>query len=336
MMYRSILNLIKTSRIGIISLLGLLLAASAAVADESTLEDKKQLVYLVSDTRIPFWSIMARGIQSKANELGYSLTVYSANNSPKKELESLALALSRKVDGIIVSPTTSSACVTILKLAKKASIPVVIADIGTDSGEYVSYISSNNRDGAYKIGKVLISKLEELGWQNGRVGIVAIPQKRLNGQARTAGFMAALNKAGIRGAGLLQQVTFSEEETYRLSSRLIKDAPDLRAIWLQGSDRYNGALRAINDAGKKNQILLVTFDAEPEFLQLIPEGILVGSAMQQPYLMGEQAVVAMQDYLDGKAVEKNMQLPILAVSAKNIKQMLPVIKKNVLGLKPAN
>lgn len=218
-------------------------------ATEAT--NNKKLVYLVSDVRIPFWSIMGRGIKNAANSLGYELKIYSAENSAKRELEFTAKALQDNVSGIIVSPTTSSACVTILKLAKNAGVPVVIADIGTDGGDYVSFISSNNKKGAYEIGKVLATKLQQLGRQDGRVGIIAIPQKRLNGQARTAGFMQAMDEAGIKGAALKQQVTFSEEETYKLSKEIINNTPDLRAIWLQGSDRYNGALLAIADAGKK-------------------------------------------------------------------------------------
>lgn len=299
---------------------------------ENKNKEHKRIAYIVSDTRIPYWSIMARGIKNRANALDYQLDIYSAENSAKNELVFTAKALKDKVSGIIVSPTTSSACVTILKLAKKAGIPVVIADIGTDGGDYVSYISSNNKEGAYKIGKVLTEKMTELGWNNGSVGIVAIPQKRLNGQARTAGFMQALDEAGIKGADLKQQVTFSEEETYKLSRSMIAAHPNLRAIWLQGSDRYNGALRAIADAGKKDKILLATFDAEPAFLELIPKGVLVGSAMQQPYLMGEEAVRTLDSYLHGKKVEKNIQLTILAVSIKNIKKKLPVIRRNVLGL----
>jgi len=302
------------------------------VTANSSQNSEKKLAYIVSDTTIPFWAIMERGITHSADLLGYDLDIYSADNSAKRELEAAVKAIKDNVSGIIVSPTSSSACVTILKFAKRAGIPVVISDIGTDGGEYVSYISSDNKDGAYKIGKVLSKKLIELGWENGKVGVVAIPQKRLNGQARTAGFMKAMDEAGIRGAGIRQQVTFSLEETYKLSKSLIDSEPNFRAIWLQGSDKYRGALQAIEDAGKKDEILLITFDAEPEFLDLIPQGILVGSAMQQPYLMGEEAVKTMDRHLNGKKVEKNLQLPILAISTENITQKLPVIKRNVLGI----
>ncbi len=294
---------------------------------------EKKVVYIVSDIRIPFWEIMSRGIQKAANERGYELEILSANNDKIKQMQLTGRAVNENVAGIILSPINSTSAATILSVAQKFNTPVVISDIGTDGGEYVSFISSNNFEGAYNIGKVLSTKMEELGWdKEGTVGIVSIPQKRSNGKARTAGFMKAMDEANIKGAGLLQQVDFSYEETYNHSMALIENNPDLRAIWLQGSDRYQGALDAIEKSGKTGEILLICFDAEPEFLEMIPKGELVGAAMQQPYLMGYEAMVQLDNHLDGKDVKKDIQLEILPISEKNIEQKLPTIKRNVLGI----
>jgi len=335
MLYKEELNRSHLPFYGVLVLLLMLIFLpidSKATQTKVITKIKKELVYIVTDNRIPFWKIMGRGIKNSANSLGYSLKIYSADNSKKRELEITMQAIKDKVSGIIVSPTTSSSCVTILKLAKNAGIPVVVADVGADSGEYVSYISSNNRDGAYKIGKILAENLIERGWEKGRVAIVAIPQKRLNGKARTAGFMQAMDENNIKGADIKQLKTWSEDETYNFTKEMIGKYKNLRAIWLQTSNIYNGALRALFDSGKKNDILLVTFDAEPEFLELITKGVIIGSAMQQPYLMGQEALRAIDMYLNGKHVDKNIELPILAISSKNINQKLKIIRKTVLGI----
>ncbi|OQX39128.1 MAG: hypothetical protein B0D89_11350 [Candidatus Sedimenticola endophacoides] len=204
-------------RVGLLVLLAMLAGSgwAAGVAGEAGEgQARPRLAYLVSDLRIPFWDILWRGIRSRAEGLGYRVQVYSANNGAKRELEHAVKVIRGGVDGIIVSPTNSSACATILKFARQGGIPVVIADVGTDGGAFVSYISSDNRDGAYRIGKVLTRRMHALGWGDGRVGIIAIPQTRENGRARTAGFMEALDEAGIRGAGIRQQVDFSYQETY--------------------------------------------------------------------------------------------------------------------------
>jgi len=82
---------------------------------------------------------MGRGVRQAAESLGYELEIYSSNNDAKTELEMTIEAIRENVSGIIISPTNSSACETILNFAEKADIPVVISDIGTDGGNYVSY-----------------------------------------------------------------------------------------------------------------------------------------------------------------------------------------------------
>lgn len=292
----------------------------------------KRLAYLVSDLRIPFWAIMQKGIEQRAQALGYQLETYSARNDAKSELEAVNQAIEHQVDGIILSPTNSSAAVTILKIAAKAGIPVVISDIGSDDGEYVSYIESDNEKGAYELGQVLARALRERDWTDGSIGIIAIPQRRANGQARTKGFMKALDEAGLKAAGLYQQSDFSYRETYDFSRTLIAENPEMRAIWLQGSDRYQAALDAIHDANKTGEILLICFDAEPEFIDMIRRGDLVGAGMQQPLLMGQTAVDNLHAHLQGDTTADRVLVPVLPVSRYNIESLATVIQRNVLGL----
>ena len=295
---------------------------------------QKKLAYIVSDINIPFWQIISKGIKDKSNELGYEIHIYSSNNLKKNELENLASAISLKIDGLIISPINSSTASTLLEIAKMNKIPTIVADIGSDSQDYLSFISSDNKKGAYELGKILSKYMKSLSWnKEGTVGIIAIPQKRLNGKDRTIGFIQALEEDNIKVSGMYQQVDFSYEETYNYSKKLIDENKNLRAIWLQGSDKYKGALDAIKKANKQNEIALICFDAEPEFLEMIQNGDLVASAMQQPYIIGQEAVVTLNNYFNNKEVKKEQKMGILAISKDNIDDKLKIIKLNVLGIK---
>ena len=311
----------------ILTLLFLLMSFSISNANSN-----KKIAYIVSDTTIPYWDIMSRGIKNSAENLGYEVEIYNSFNDPKTELENTIKAINENVSAIIVSPNNSSSCSTILKLSKKANIPVIISDIGADSGEYLSYISSDNKKGAYDIGKILAEKISVLKITNPKVAIISIPQKRLNGQERTAGFVKAMEESAIKNTNLKQQSTFSKEETYNFTKELLNENPDLTAIWLQGSDKYQAALDAIYESDKKDKVLLLTFDAEPEFLELITNDTLVASAMQQPFLMGEEAVAFLDRYFNHEEIQKDYKLPVLAISKENLKDNLTLIKRNVFGI----
>ena len=295
---------------------------------------QKKLAYIVSDINIPFWQIISKGIKDKSNELGYEIHIYSSNNLKKSELENLASAISLKIDGLIISQINSSTASTLLEIANMNKIPTIVADIGSDSQDYLSFISSDNKKGAYELGKILSKYMKSLSWnKEGTVGIIAIPQKRLNGKDRTIGFIQALEEDNIKVSGMYQQVDFSYEETYNYSKKLIDENKNLRAIWLQGSDKYKGALDAIKKANKQNEIALICFDAEPEFLEMIQNGDLVASAMQQPYIIGQEAVVTLNNYFNNKEVKKEQKMEILSISKENIDDKLKIIKLNVLGIK---
>ena len=76
-------------------------------------------------------------------------------------------------------------------------------------------------------------------------------------------------------------------------------------------------------------MLLAAFDGVPEFIDLIRQGKIVASGMQQPYLIGVRAAQAMSDHLDGKTPPKEILVLIIVVSQKNLDEELPTITQIV-------
>ncbi len=289
------------------------------------------LAYLTPGLDLPFWRILAKGIDDEAKKNGGSSTAYDSHNSAQTQLQNAQDAIARKVDGIIISPTDSSTAPAVLAAAKRAGIPVVIADIGTTGGEYVSFIISDNYQGAYGIGQALAKAMEAKGWQKGTVGLVTISLARNNGKARTNGFMKAMDEARIKQAALSQMQTYTSDETFKFVQDMVTAHPDMRGLFIETDQPTLGALRALQAARKQNDVLLAAFDGIPEFVKLIEDRQIVGSGMQQPYLMGQRSAQAMFDHLGGKQPEKQILVPIEVVTSENIKAMLPTIQRTVFG-----
>jgi ribose transport system substrate-binding protein len=290
----------------------------------------KQLAYLTPGLDLPFWRILAKGIDDTAKAAGGGSTAYDSHNNAQTQLQNAQDAIARKVDGILISPTDSSTCPAVLNLAKRAGIPVVIADIGTTGGDYVSFIISDNYQGAYGIGKVLAQKMTAKGGSK-TVGLVTISLARNNGKARTSGFMKAMDEAGIKQAALSQMQTYTADETLHFVQDMLTAHPDLGGLFIETDQPTLGALRALSAARKENQVLVAAFDGIPEFVDLIKKGTIVGSGMQQPYLMGERSAQALLDRLSGKTPEKQILVPIEVVTQENISQVEPTIRKTVFG-----
>lgn len=293
----------------------------------------KTLVYLTPGLDLPFWRYLSKGIEDVAKSKGYDYQALDSHNSAQTQLQNAQDSVARGVAGIIISPTDSSTAPSVLALAKQHNIPVVIADIGTNSGDYESFVISDNYKGAHDVGVALAEALKKKGWQDGSVGLVTISQARKNGQARTKGFRDGLKEGGATGkeAGLQQMQSYTADETFKFVQDMLTANPDMRGLFIQTDQPAIGALRAIKAARRDGQLLVAAFDGIPEFVDLLKSGQIVVSGMQQPYLMGQKSAEAMVTKLGGGTPEKEILVPILTVTSDNIDKLLPTVKQTVFA-----
>jgi ribose transport system substrate-binding protein len=293
----------------------------------------KEIVYLTPGLDLPFWRYLSKGIEETVKAKGFNFQALDSHNSAETQLRNAQDSIARGVAGIIISPTDSSTAPSVLALAQKANIPVVIGDIGTNSGEFASFISSDNYAGAHDVGVALATALKAKGWEGGSVGIVAISQARKNGQARTKGFLDGLKEGGFTGkeAGLQQMQSYTADETFKFTQDLLTANPDMRGLFIQTDQPAIGALRAIKAARRNGEVLVAAFDGIPEFVDLLKSGELVVSGMQQPFLMGVNSGEALLEVLDGKKPKAEITVPIVAITSTNIEAELPTIRRTVFA-----
>ncbi len=239
----------KFSRRGLISIASALAATTIGFAAPARAADTKEIVYLTPGLDLPFWRYLSKGIEAEAKKAGYSYTALDSHNSAETQLKNAQDAIARGVAGIAISPTDSSTAPSVLALAARAKIPVVVADIGTNSGEYVSFVISDNYQGAHGVGEALAAALKDKGWTDGSVGLITISQARKNGQARTAGFRDAMKTAGLtKEAGLQQMQSYTADETFKFTQDMLTANPNMRGMFIQ-TDQPN-SWRASGDQGR--------------------------------------------------------------------------------------
>jgi ribose transport system substrate-binding protein len=306
-------------------------AATALALCSQLTAPAKDIVYLTPGLDLPFWRYLSEGVESVAKKEGYGFQAFDSHNDAQTQLKNAQDAIARGVAGIVISPTDSSTCPSVLALGQKANVPVVIGDIGTNEGEYVSFIISDNREGANGVGKALVAAMKEKGMADGTVGLVTISLTRNNGKQRTAGFRAALEEGGIKECALEQMQNYTANETFKYTQDMLTANPNMKGMFIETDQPTMGALRAIKAARREGAVLVAGFDGIPEFVDLLKQGQIVASGMQQPYLMGVRSGEVLFKHLKGEPVEKQILVPILIVTSKNIDQMLPTIKETVFA-----
>ncbi|MDR1933445.1 MAG: substrate-binding domain-containing protein [Spirochaetales bacterium] len=304
-----------------IILLGVLVAAlilsgcGGGNAAASNAQQAVKVAYLTPSLDVPFWRYMRHGIEDELKKLipGVEVTTYDSKDSANTQLSNAQDALTKQVKAIIISPTDSASCVAVLDLAKDAKVPVVICDIGSDSGTYAAFISTDNEAGAKELGAYIASKLPP----NSAVAQITLNQARINGVLRKNGFTAGVSVNSIKDIDFKQMEKVNREEGEKFAQDLITAHPDLKAIFCHSEDPSMGALAAIEASGR-GDVLIAGFDCSPEVVDAIRAGKIAATAAQQPVLMGRHAAQSVDKLLKGEKVEPEIKLGTLLVTKDNI------------------
>lgn len=304
----------------LVLVLGIVILAGCGNTDQSnaTGEEDLKMAYLTPGLDLPFWKYLSEGIKAEAGKNGVSVQVYDSHNDSATQLKNAQDAITKQVDAIIISPTDSSTAPSVLKQAENAGIPVIIADIGTDSGKYEALITSENKKGAEEVGNYLVEFLKEKGWGNGPVAQVTISLARKNGKDRTGGFEAAMKNGGVEIAGIKQLEDYTRSEAEGFAQDLMTANPDLHAIFGQTDEPTLGVLKAVKGANKLDEVAVVGFDATPETIEAIESGEMLAASVQQPVLMGKKSFEAAFNVINDKEIDKEILVPTILVTKDNV------------------
>jgi ABC-type sugar transport system substrate-binding protein len=294
-----------------------------------------QIAYITPGLNVPFWKYLSDGIKQKAAQLSaengvdIKVTDYDSRNSAQTQLQNAQDVVTAGVNAILISPTDSSTCPAVLEIAAEANVPVIISDIGTDSGDYVSFVISTNEQGAYEAGQVLVKELDAKGWKGSDVLMIAISQARQNGKNRTKGVTRALDEGGSKIVQFLQSEQYTRAEAQGQALDLLTANPDAHGFFTEHDEATLGTWAAIEDSGNTDNVILVGFDGSPESVELIKQGKLRGASMQQPVLMGRDSMDVAWRHLQGQDVEKETSVPTILVTPDNLKDTEKTLQDTV-------
>ena len=213
-----------------------------------------------------------------------------------------------KVDAIVIAPADSKALVPVLKEATAKGIIVVNIDnkLDTDAlkekGISVPFVGPNNRTGAKLVGDYLAKTLKA----GDKVAILEGVSTTLNAQQRTAGFKDAMAtvKATVTN---VQSGEWEMDKANTITSAMLRETPDLKAILAGNDNMALGAVAAIKTAGKTGKVKVVGYDNISAIQPMLKDGRVLATADQYG---AQQAVFGIETALKSvKAKTPQNQLP---------------------------
>ena len=248
---------------------------------------------LLEDIVNPFFSSVAKGIETALKKSGYSMLLTNSDFMPEDELNLTRMLLRNKVDGILITPISPDS--QSISLLREKEIPFFMINCRSDESD-VNWIESDNFKGGYMAARYLL----DLGHRS----FMCIWQTTVHGsRIRLNGFGKALEEVGLR---LSDQIILKDVrsmiEGYEIVSSFIK---------MNGTAACPSAVFAVNDAvaigamesffahGLRipDDISIIGYD-DINFSSLVK--VPLTTVHQSKYRMGETAALQLVELIEKK------------------------------------
>lgn len=282
-----------------------------AVARSLQAQRTDMLALAVEDIGNPVYVAMMRAIEEVAAGAGYRLQVHATGADVAGEVELLDGLARRYVDGLVISPIR----ITDAHLTALTRVPTPVVVVGSlpedmPDGKPIDNVRADSHTGV----GLAIRHLVEKGRR--RIGFVNGPLDTVPGAARQAGYLDALEAAGLPFDPDLVEPADFHYSAGRAATRRLLDRVEPDAILCANDLIAVGALHALLAAGKRvgEEVALVGMDdtdlAEMSFPQL--SSVSLGSA-ERGRLAAELLLARLAE--PGRPAQRITVAPTLVVRA---------------------
>jgi ribose transport system substrate-binding protein len=318
--------MLRSLLMGAVAAIGVL----AVAAGDANAADKKYTFALVpKNTNNPFFDQALDGCRKAEKELNGSIQCLyigpGEHGGGDEQAQIVADLISKRVDGIAVSPANAPAIANALQRAKAANIPVLTWDsdlLEQDKGLRVAYVGTHN----YDIGVNLAKLAAAIKPKGGTSCIMSGGAAAANHNERMQGIRDTLSgkqSASAPGETLNGQNGWKEQagcplytdDDFPRSIQQMEDTlakyPNLDAFVATGGfpeflpDAYRGVATKFKEKIASGKLALMIADTLPPQIELLKEGLASGNVGQRPFEMGYKAMYFLKDIKDGKPGPKD-------------------------------
>lgn len=215
------------------------------------------------------------------SDAGFYLLFEDAQQKQEKQIKAIRNFILQEVDYIVVNPIVESGWDMVLREAKDAGIPVIIADRMVDVEDeslYTCWVGANFEKEGSDAGKWLAKYLENQGRENEEINIVTL-QGTLGSTAqigRTKGFGKILKEHENWSMLDMQNGDFTQSKGQEAMEYLLQTYDDIDVVISENDNMTFGAIDAIKEAGKTcgpdGDIIIISFDAVGAALDYLMAG----------------------------------------------------------------
>lgn len=292
--------------------------AADDTAAESPAGDKIVIGVAMKTLSDEFPKQVADAIEAGAAEMdNVELLVNDAQADVATQMEQVENLIANNVDVIILNPQDADGLNSAVEACVAAGVPVVECNTRTSNEDYDCFVGSRDVEAGEIQGEFV---KEQIGGE----GEIAI-MEGIMGQSGQIDRLEGVNNTLVNGNDKItvvaeQSANWQRDEAMALAENWIVSNPNLKAIMCQNDDMALGALEAVKNAGKQEDIIVVGVDAIGEAVEAVEAGELACTVFQDAAGQGQGALEAAVAIVNGESVEKEVVIPFQLVTQENAAQ----------------
>ncbi len=265
------------------------------------------ITVIVNDPSNPYWFTEGEVAKKTAEGLGYTANVGAHKGDTNTESNLIDTAITNKSVAIILDPANADGSVGAVKKAVAAGIPVILvnAEINQE-GLAKAQLVSNNAQGA-AIGAQ--QWVEAVGDKGKYVELFGAPSDN-NAATRSNGYETVLTQYPDLEKSAKEVADWDRTKGHDKMQSMLQANPDIVGVISGNDEMALGAIAALKEAGKLEQVKVGGFDGSPDAVAAIKAGELQYTVLQPVAVFSEAAVKQADNVIKngstGVATEKQL------------------------------
>lgn len=284
----------------------------------------KKATLILKDLTNPVWIQAGEGAKAAAADFGMEMELAAPveSNNNEEQISLIQQVIAQKKDILIMIPADSTGIVPAIEEINAAGIPVINLNtlINTEGNDafYETFVVADNT----KCATLCAEELVKLAGEEGEVVILEGPS---GGQVTidlSEGAQAVFAKyPGIEVVDI-QDAKFDRSEGFTTTQNLLQAHPNLKIIFSCNDEMALGAVEALKEAGKLDDVVVGGIDGNQDALAAIKEGTMEVTVNKNFWLQAYTAVEAAAQFLDGQELPDLVPVGLAAVTSDNVDEFL--------------
>ena len=256
-------------------------------------------------------------IEYTCDHYGYEFVALKSDYTSELELSNAEDLIAREVDAIIMFTVNANTGQKVAQLCNEADIPLFLLDGALADGPGTAV--SLARYDFYECGKVVGTWVCE-NMPNAKMAcVMGLPGANIIEEYQRGLFEVLTNGVEVVEE---QPADWDRAKALAVTENILTGGKEIDVIYAHNEEMAAGVIKALENAGKLDEIAVVSANGSPDGVELLNGGKMVMTVTQSPSYEGVAAVKSVHDYFAGMDVPKEILVPLKAVTIDNIDDML--------------